>query len=60
MNDLHADPDRTRVFDLVHRKLTALGGTLMPAVRRRYRAASAKSMAAWRVLRARSKRALRF
>ena len=57
MNDLHADPDRSRVIESVQRKLAALTGTVVPVVRRHYRAASA---AARRALRSRAKRTLRF
>jgi hypothetical protein len=57
MNDLHADPDRTRVIESVQKKLAELAGTVLPAMRRHYRAASA---AARRALRSRSKRTLRF
>jgi len=61
MNDLHADPDHTPVIESIQKRLAALRGTLtdtvMPAVRRRYRAAST---AARRALRSCSKRTLHF
>jgi hypothetical protein len=57
MNDLHADPDRTRVIESVQKKLAELAATVLPAMRRHYRAASS---AARRALGSRSKRTLRF
>jgi len=58
MNDLHADPNRTRVIESVQRKLAELTGAVMPAVRRQCRAALASGRRALRA--ARSKRTLRF